>query len=369
MYINVPSDHELHIKVKPKGGSKGRAVGTSRGPAKRSSKRADDGRRRTSGGYIRLWDLGQISDGEGWADIDFKVIPTDAGTIDPAQNPFSMTDWDALRDLILSVPIEDWETTYRELTYAEAERYSLDLYADSAVYPVARNNSRFVNYVDYLVGDTRWTPGGLNVPAPLTSVFFDSYGAFLIWEVGAGMTKWTLTPDYDDLDEGEQQIQRNAKIFLVPRPVAPVSIAGSPTPEDVMFGPYRAMQRSFWLDRNYDGSSYPLFSTPGVSAPLDISDADKLDLIDHLRDFARGYSYVTTSYRSDVSDWPLHATTYAEVNIDRLGDDVLPPPMGEYDDGVLLAVVKQQGQTYYVWWNFGPSGYVNNRTYDVTGLV
>jgi len=327
-------------------------------------------KRRLFGGFINFWDLGQITDGAGgWMDIDFESVPIPVpGYMQYEEIPTAAVL--SLNDVWLSVPIDDWETTFRSLEYEPAERYGLDLYVSpSEIYPVGRNDSRYVTTTRHLIHETTWEQNGLKVPGELSSVFFLSYCAFNLWFIGQSNStfrfKWTSVPDFSGLDVGEQHINKAAKVFLTPRLMDVTFNATGLSTLDIMAGNYRAYQRGLWLDKNYNTTSIGLLTDPlAETSLLELSDTDKVAITEDYRPHSVEVDSVS-GFHGDASAWPIvNSSITAHFGSNSA---ILPSPSALYRPGQLIAVVKQSGTTYYIWCR-NSDGFVQERVYGMTGL-
>lgn len=324
--------------------------------------------RKTAKGFVTFYDLGQVKNTSGdWIDLPYRRLPAYSGT------PFSATDWANLRDLILSVPIGDFETHYRKLEYAEAERYGLDIvyeyYSDNPVrYPVARNGSRWIGETSEPVHSTKWTPQGLDLPSEhRANILFLNFGAFLVWHDNTNNTfpqfKFTNNPSYA-APAVPFTLAKDAKVFLVPKMenVYALSTDGLGN-GDWLIAPYRADTRSFWLPRNYQEIAYPMFSWGGFEQELNPSDTDKLALLEDIR--LDAIEFDGHGVHFPPSSFPRYHT-FVDLSI-GLADAV--NPQARWKEGTLMAVVKQETKAFYIWNTVDNSNIAYARHYDLTGLT
>lgn len=322
--------------------------------------------RRLQKGKIEFWDLGLIKNDLGdFVDLPFSAGPslTDHGGT-YSNVDFTEADYLALRDLILAVPASQLESKFKKLSYEGAERYGLGIFSGANFYPIARDGASYAGASTTPVSGTHWKQNGLVVPNPLTNFFIDSYGAFTLWGTGDGFTKWTTTPSYAAADVGEQPIALVSKLFLMPRIVNPyiLSIAGGNT--DSLVSPYKAMQRSVWLPLNWPDTGYPIFSYPtDLGADPAIANADKVTIANELKVGAQEWDNLG-GVHGDTSAFPMYEDLIIGV-VETLAQD----PSAHYHPGTLLAIVKQNGHTYYVWWDEAESGYSQERTITFTGAL
>lgn len=319
--------------------------------------------RRKTSGFVNFWDLGQISNGMGgFTDIAFRVIPTPAfGGLQHLD--FSATDWDSFWTYIFGVSIGNWETSYKKLSFAEAERYGLSLFdQDSGLrYQVSRNGANLGNDTSNPVSDTKWTEKGLKLPAGVSHVFFESggNGAFALWSTDPTFFKITTGNTFGSA-EVPFTFKGNTKVFLLPR-ISSVSMTSDfGGDSDAVIYPYKCLQRSFFLSRNYDVNPYPLFS---AGSGLDLSAADKISLKNHIA-ADPGSVYWTSGggYGGSPTSFPAYAN-HREMDINVLGSTIIPP--APYYTGKLVAVIKQGSVTYYVWSKNTGVVFSNERTINL----
>jgi hypothetical protein len=362
-----PADKPINVEVTV---PQGQGIEVTKAGVKFRERRPDILSRKKKGGLINFWDLGQISDGSsGWLDIDFESVPVPVpGYVQ--YEPIPSVDVLALNDTWLDVPIDNWETTFRKLEFEPAERYGLDLYVSpDEIYPVGRNNSRYITTVRELIHDTTWTDKGLEVPASFTTMFFLSYCSFNNWFMGMSNSttrfKWTSINDFSGPDVGEQTIEKSAKIFLTPRIMdVHIDATGAMSKFHYMICNYRAYQRGFWLDKNYQDTQIGLLTDPLAEVSLmSLTDVDKVAMVEDYRPHA--VSVDDTGFLPDASTWPevnSSITAYLGQN-----NAMLPSPSAAYVPGQLIAVVKQKNSVFYIWCR-NADGFVQERVFGLTGL-
>lgn len=147
---------DLYLK-----GKKKRAVEEKRGPILPGT-RPEYLPRRNTGVYLNFWDLGQVWNGSDWEDLDFVATPTiTEGTgIDPPYMDtvasLDSSNWDDYKDKLFEVPLEDWGTTYRKLTYEDAYRYGIDVYLGNPADVDAGNQPNHVDLSKYYLVASDW---------------------------------------------------------------------------------------------------------------------------------------------------------------------------------------------------------------------
>lgn len=350
--------HRIEITIKKPANQKAK-----RRPAPRPLIRTGDSPdvlSRRKGRFVNFYDLGQITNGMGgFIDIPFRVIPATTSP-DPHHLAFTSANWDAFWTYIFTVNIADWETNYKKLSYTEAERYGLDLFGQISGlrYQVSRNGANLGNDSSNPVSDTKWTPQGLRLPPSISNVLFESggNGAFALWSTDTTFFKITTGNTFGSA-EVPFAFNGTANVFLPPRISAVSMTSDNGVNSDAVIYPYKALQRSFWLNRNYDVNPYPLFS---VGAGLDLSAADKTALKGHIAaDADSVYWDSIGGYGGSPSTFPAYPNN-RQIDINTSGNAITPDV--PYATGKLVAVIKQQGTIYYIWSKFGGVTYSNSRT-------
>ena len=279
--------------------------------------------------------------------------------------------------MILAVDPADWETEFRKLTYEEAEKYGLEIIDSNTgdIFQLARDGQVVASDGSGVLSGNGsvWTPNGLVIPGPLDNFLFNSYGAFQLLPVedASAFIKVTTSPDYSDPGVSFV-LQRSAKVFLVPRIESIVGEASDGISEVDLFAcEWQALQRSFWLDRVFTDSGYefPILSYPThpiTLDPLELTDADKVDLVNELTGLSGTLADDSATGSHSPTTWPLYNASQ-HVLIEQTGSSVMPLP--EWKEGTLLACVKQEGQVYYFWCSVDGTIVTNSKDIDVTGLV
>lgn len=324
---------------------------------------------RAASGYINFYDLGQLKDGVNWVDLDFGTMNEAGGVI-----RFREVDWNALADLILGVPIEDWKTEYRKLEYTEGEKYGVDLREDiggTIEYSVGRVDSR-KNGTGTLITGNGWTEKGLKiVPTPTLaeSCAFVDWGLFFFLELfddDTGYVKITTTYDPTATSVIGFSLSRNANVYLMPRPV---SMRATRLGTTNSFGteswqlvyPFRPLSREFWLERSNGTDFLPnIFSYNETEITLNSTNSS--DLISLLatdpdtRFFHTTWPSSTPTIVELMTDPGGWETVWVELEPDENGrievsqvEDPAASDNGGYTDGILTGVIEQNGTFYYVW--------------------
>lgn len=206
----------ININRKPRKGiisAAERSGGIIRGPRRR---RMLPKKRRVGG--INFYDLGQIRSGENWVDLPFSRSRWDG--LDPIE--FDISFLNDLQDLIFSVNISDWRSTYRKFTYAMAERYGVDFLFDGGQLGVGRSGSRWKIGTTELITENYLTEQGFLINALPNEWELISYGGGFRWIGTTEDYKITDTLDYNAAAV-PFELQSGADIFLVPA-ISSVSI-------------------------------------------------------------------------------------------------------------------------------------------------
>ena len=329
-------------KPKPSGGGSLR-----RGPIRTERKSEYLSRRKTASGLINFYDLGQMSDGSGgWNDTPFTPLLPYTNPTDPTEglDALTVTNWNALSDVILAIPSAQWTTRFRKLGYEDAERYGLDLYDldEEKSYPVGRNGSRIDLNTSAAITDTTWTEEGLSMP-DTANWQTASFGAFLPMAkdadaFGVAAFKITASPEYDaDAATFDMKLTAGTDVFLMP---AILSHAGtgddSGSNAEYFQAGYRTLSREFWLDRDDPATDYPLMSFS------DVTGDNLTDLIDHLQPDADLWlstdGGTTYSQQPDASAYPNYS---GALNVQAGGVSIVP--------GTFLGAIRRSGSMYYIW--------------------
>lgn len=346
------SQKDIPVSDTPTSSTRRKHVGTTR------TRRPDDElivRRRPSGAFVNFYDMGQIRDGDDWIDLPFSV-PPDVNLAEPNDTELiTGANWDSLRDLLLTPAVADWATYYRKLEYEEAERYGLDVFDGSTSYPVARNDSRIDLGTFAPVAGTRWTSQGLNLPAPITALDIQSFGAFTRFTDNS-FCKITNSPTYAS-SAVSFELQNGDDVFLTPNMtrVTGNSEDGLGLQENLI-GSYTAMKRTVWLPLNYNGSGYPLMSYGDDPVPSDVTDLTTIAKNDPETEL---WNLSPPSQEMDPTIFPRYANNRQYVL--HVNDDT----NYAVQPGIFLGAVKRGATVFYFWSSATYENFVSTRIYTI----
>lgn len=306
-------------------------------------------------GLINFYDLGQVKVADVWTDINFSIAPTfDSGGPNPFDHfPFSAANWTTLKNLIFAADPSTWKDVYRKLEFAEAEKYGLDLQnIDTGdTYPAARNGSRFDGNGNPIVA-TKWTEEGLKLDSVFPNFFVFSYGAFALSSNDPAAYKITNLPSYAS-PSVSFTLGKSADFFLLPRITNVVASSSNGLGDsDAIVGRYQPYKRSFWLNRTYEGSGFPIFSPPNGA---DFKAVDKTALITYLKTGADYYNSIT-GYNPNPAAFPAYAS--GGISFESATNEA--PPINFYE-GTFVGAIKQDNKMYYFWSKIESTIYVQGR--------
>jgi hypothetical protein len=343
---------------------------------------------------INFYDMGQILEDGEYVDIDFKTLNVDfvAGNnlADPpghATGTYGSTQANELRDLLLEVPIDQFEAKYKKLGYEEAEKYGVDVWVNNeTIFPVARNESR-TTLDGSPIEDSKWTPQGLKLDAVPNDIEFITGIGFEPFSSNLAAYKITEEPSYEADPVTTFKLAKKANVFLVPMVVntggqALTFVGTSEEPRQTLFSAYSPVSRSVWLNVTDPSIPNPMFAIMSLIADLDTIDPGlKALILDYMIDLVPNKSYLTEKDTSTttVIDWtisevspsgfPMFDWVFARFNNNV--DDGLPMAQlftpsdedifgsGDRIMGQLVGVIKQSNKAYYFWLdsNDGPTGF------------
>ncbi len=348
--------------------------------ARRRGKGPLSRRTKPGGGLINFWDLGQRKNGSTWEDLDYRVISWDDSTGYPRAIAPTLAQWQGLIDEIFQIPVSDWKTNYRELTYETAERIGIDLVdpglfegginnPPTNLYSAARSGSRYEASIDVLPDLTegsKWSVDGLTlVEADFSmgpGVFgFQSSGASLGFGAGEAYQKVTSTYDYNDSPVSfTLALGQPVNVYLVPRLMSHsiVSNQGAPffTPLAEMVGPYRTQKRTRWFDMSIDikPSSWPnnLPLMTNLNFQIGTFSPTKSALI--YNDVASDpLTRTVVNIAGTPTEAPFTGTPFLFVGdvsgSYSMGVAKNSVGTGGLPEGLLVGVIEQGGQFYYFW--------------------
>jgi hypothetical protein len=332
--------------------------------------------------YFNFWDLGQIWNGSEWVDIDWYVANFNCvAGIFPGSGrnqllSLDLADWNTLVDVLMEVPVEDWDTNYRKFTWADGERYGLDMILGPDTFPIGRNDSRYLNTLSSTrIINTTWSPKGLIVeeydPAQLAAFILRSHGAFVPVQFNNATFRVTTTPDYSASDVTDFALKLGANIFMMPLPVSlwrrrDYNFTSSGINAYAEVGPWTPLKREFWLDRTDTNFADPLLSNvqPGNTL-VDLDATNDSAIINHIAGLPEARYFRRDSGASPVDPVTLSSglatggAPAGSVAVDRIYQNWDDNPTSafaigitEVPAGALVLVVKQAGQTYYIWTDF-----------------
>lgn len=311
--------------------------------------------------FVKFVDLGQRKAGDVYEDLPFEHTQTVDGSADPiTQSEMLLADWDVMRDLIFERDPDTWVTEYKMLGYEEAERYGLDvkdLSGDTARYPVARDGSRLDLDLNVVAG-TVWEAGGLKLPANLAQFGLESFGAFTWWG-NYSPFKITATPSYAAPAVEDFQLQKGDIVFLTPNlnRLDAESQDADPTVRDHLVGPYRHLQREFWLERNWDGTGYPALS---IDLDTAFGPTDVATLKVHIRHNARAFEWDDVNSEWDETVDPADFPQYADS-----GTVIFDGAWPLLKAGTFVGAVRRGSQMRYFWCDVDDFGITALRTISI----
>lgn len=358
------------VSVSQPEGNRGRQLGTMKshrgGPTLVKKKQPK---------FINFYDLGWIKDGDEYVDLPFSVDTGLGVTYPTPNNPqFDLpmftqaTHWAALYDMIFDVPLDQWKTTYKKVSYEEGNQYGFGC------------NGSFLDG-----SNTNWTEQGLN---PTPSLDIDQNRIVLSFDLSDTTNyKITATNDYAD-DEVEIDLSNGADVFLVPQPcyLSATNSGGVDPPEAYdahFFGLWTVHSRVHMLNKTkkvFSPTDIPLFrfsesgarwssndhtltyeTSPGVWDDDSLSSSFKAEMYTYWKSLASALFHVrrisggvsSNSFEA-ISNFPItDSSPYFEFVIFFTH----PWDSGsssysnfiERDDGLLMAVIKIGSNWYYVW--------------------
>ncbi len=345
-------------------------------------------RLRKGASYINFWDLGSRKDGTGWKDLVYKTVTWnyDAGYAQP--NAPNLAQWQGMISEIFSVSVADWKSEYRKLSYADAERFGVDIHDQTAafgfppakVHPAARANSRFESLygVNNVVTGAKWTEGGLDLKP---EDFTYGPGRFSVQSAGLALTfgagnlgqKVTATNDYNASPVSFQlALGKPINVFLVPR-LAGHTVATSSGPPNFdliseIVGPFKPMSRTMFLDLVLDDvlpgspANYPAFAslanyTVGLSTAklTAFYNSVKNDPLSKSFQDPGGTGIVETAVSGTPTYGVIDTSQQLYLGVGKAATDTEHP----LPAGLLTGVIEQEGQFYY-FWNTGENPDIDN---------
>lgn len=216
------TDLEIIIKRKPKSGGKRR-----RGPIAQPERKKYLPRRLRSNG-ITFYDLGQKLVSDQWEDINYFDYPAIDVSIGHPSGllAYGLSRWNDLEAKVFEVSVEDFKTTYRKLSFADAEKYYIDLYTGDSTawvynwdpakwYSAARDGSRRKANGDVVAGGY-WTEKGLTLPFEINDFALRETALFAGIR---GQKKITAVRNYGASSVAGFKLSNSAEMFLMPRPL------------------------------------------------------------------------------------------------------------------------------------------------------
>lgn len=338
---------EVALRILLSGGGKGQTVriGNTSGGSDRNPKQGTlkpvrkpntiVGRRKTPQG-INLYDMGQMWNGTSWDDLNFQVL-TDPISVPTTLviPPLTTSDYNNRDATFLSVPTDDWFTTFRKITKGTlSSKYALF--------------GAFTTFFDLLDNLTQWQDGGLiltqaQVDSGLSILEGAVYGSSFFFNGytvldGQANVKITGTQDYTDPSVAFTPSPK-MDIFMPPNLGIPEGqITTTVFGDNYLFGElYLTFPRRFIINTNddYAGGQFP---------PIDYT-AQTIAAIDNWQDHISGRGYY---FDASTSLWTLATFPPASPEFGAMGyvgGEALAGPV----NGVLLMVVKKGPNFYYFW--------------------
>lgn len=334
-------------------------------------------RRQKPRGLINFWDLGQRKNGSSWEDLDFAFQNINTSTGSFRQNPPTLADWNVMISEIFEIPVNQWKTEYRQMSYENAERLGIEL-VDPAlfdlstsfpdkIFSAARAGSRFkLDPTDpaIVVDGAKWTPSGFELAATdfsegVGSFAFQDGGAFLGFGAGRSYQKITSVNDYSAAEVSfSLAVGLPVNVYLIPRLAsqAIISVDGSSITQSEMVGPVRPYSREIWFELEPDavGSGtpvgYPVLAFSG-SSQLYFGTAKTLTVYNHIASHPLTRTFTNVLGTVVESSFVGTPRLFAG-EIFGFGLGVMQPTIDLYPpEGLLMGVIEQSGTFYYFWAN------------------
>lgn len=346
----------------------GAAQGLKR-PLLETKKSVKWGRRRLEELGIEFYDFGEsLVDGI-WVTNDWNNLPVDLVTGAGGHAYVGSPSWQDPGDYLF-VDVDDWETTFRKLSYEDAEKYSIDLIdteGGTNFYSLARNGSRRENYdASNIVSDTKWTPQGFQSPSGAIPLNVYSLGSLAY--TNFEYLKATETPSYAASAVPDFEIQPQAKVFMMPF-VTQVILHSSETPANdgltYVVSPWMIQPRSFWLNKVHDSADgFPLWSRQFPDSGSTFAEeqtwhtADKTEYVNFIKNHSGSRAFYFTTAGGNVvgevdpTAYPHHPDSrYIAIDsgASQSFDPIITFQENKYPEGALIAAVKQNGSVYYLW--------------------
>lgn len=270
---------------------------------------------------INFWDLGQILSGEVYVDLDYNSKPGVTITIvnmpvNPvpqfAYEQYTLTHWNELYDKIFEVPMEDWDTTYRKITFDDGHKYGISVYqgrggilVDGAT-PDPANQLRVTN--------PEWVSSGLK---SLESwIYVQPTGGLAMPFDTSNTSLYKITGEYDYFsDEVTLDVKDGADIFLVPRPTYSTCFQECGVDEDhrrsILMGEWTIRSREMNLDKT-------MRRTTGASVGLDVPvfDGNFVNYPESVGDWMYDSDYINDTFATEFIDW-MKARPEATLYVQR----------------------------------------------------
>lgn len=370
----------IDIVIQKKSGNRGRRQ-PSRGPLER---RRDPEYlpRRKSGIFVKFFDLGQYSDGAGgWIENTPTLTPTTSYTAAGASrglvHTIGLPDWAAFTANPMSIEsdVDNWESTFRPLTYEEAEMYGVDVLIDGTQYAAARDGSRTYMGTSTSVTGSLWTTKGLRLPPSDT---FELVTNRLFYRIKPDNVRCKVTTTFDSsAPEASFILNSSCKVFMMPclyfwRGMSRRQYvsSGNRTDEDVHNYVYKAVPRDVFLVNStlqaYWGT-FPMCLRPGLpdqgtipsTASPSVRNVFKTAhaTISGARENLVLVNDSTNTITSDTSLPPSSFPASGEPSGDFAGSPQVHWNLSDNGDlpdispatNALVAVIKKGSTWYYVW--------------------
>lgn len=370
-------------------------------------------RRRQQGLILNFWDLGFYYDSffDEWFDLDWFNFPTLAVNgggvpIQATEYTVDLAMWDEMKDAVFSIDVADWDTLYMKVEMPpdpendqwKPASFGIDVYSgpidgaerDMDLWDgVGHANDRYKLYeFSTLISGTKWQDGvGYVFDAPQSniSVFTGSgfagfgkvYDPDLDTDIGINF-KITGNTQPEGAENGNSYTDPevsftwsgNVDVFLMPVPmwVFGNEIDISDANYRSWFGMYWMVQsRKMWLEMRdvydyWDANVGPAPETGVFSFNWQGVDMNSTSIESTAHD---GYALVhpdvrylvstdagTTATEVDPDEFPQRVDSGDSTNIGQLGHIVPlygPTGKGVIPEGALLAVLRKNGQLYFVW--------------------
>jgi hypothetical protein len=353
------------------------------------------GRRRLKkqSGFIQFYDLGQIKSGGNWIDLPFQFVPDDIAYDSGQANRmflenFDADNWADLFDKIFEVPIGEWKENYRKLDFDSAYSYGIDYFTKGDYAAVAKPNQR-PRLIDILTvseppnsANDNWTAEGFKVESAQTRVQILSFNAFYDFDTADTETfKITETNNFE-ADAATISLPENFDIFLVPKitinslvSAIPTEVSGLGFQQYLLNAFYSALPRKLLFDLNLQNYLFDFaysywhetdYRTVAIGSAAAAAFLNYFKTLPDARlfylDFGDSVNLTPPRKTAALSAFPTSGISAdgfwfrsEAAAIGNAGSDTNAATYASGlvadETGVLLAVIKSDTKTYFVWKN------------------